>query len=700
MILFKQDWNKYPGAIIDLTTKNKSFVRLAGLLREMGIKNNTFMLALHNPRIKGLNPHDEDNLTLDQKIMIAEEVAINPWYYFREVVKAPALSGTEPTPYRANRFNIALYWLFFTHVMVLGILGRQQGKSFGMDVLNRGILNFWTQNTSVTLITKSNDLRMENIERLKKIELTLPTYLRMTTKKDANNTQYLTVNRNDNKLNTIVAQKSRVAANSAGRGNTSPIIQVDEGPFITFVEYMIPAALASGGEAVEAARKNGMPYGTIFTTTAGDPSTESGEYMYGVYENCAIFNEILYDMKDEAELHAWVEKHARGVFRMVLIEYNHNQLGYSDEWLADRIRRAGAKGAAADRDFFNKWVSAGEDKPIDANVLRMIDNYSKDPVYVEVTKHGYTINWYIPKEDIEAYKTRALVAGMDTSNAIGKDDIGMKAVDPYTGRTVFTGKYNDVNLGSYAEFIADLTIMFEDLLWVVENRSSAMGIMDTVAKIIIPLGINPFRRMFNWVVNDGKDEVIKEVLSAKNRTLYDLYIQHKKDFGYATSGGGRSSRDNLYNELEKSLKYIGNVLYDKSIITQINKLVRKNGRIDHGPKDHDDLVIAHMLSWFFLTQANNTDIYNINSKRILRNINIIDSDIVDDIAKEEQREALQEIYDYVDTLLEELSNVNNIYQEQKIVQRIKKIESDLNLHGESMNLGSRIEEIIESKRKR
>ena len=37
MILFQEDWLKYPGAIADYNTSNRSFVDIAMLLRDLGV---------------------------------------------------------------------------------------------------------------------------------------------------------------------------------------------------------------------------------------------------------------------------------------------------------------------------------------------------------------------------------------------------------------------------------------------------------------------------------------------------------------------------------------------------------------------------------------------------------------------------------------------------------------------------------------
>ena len=113
MILFLDDWvSKHPYAILDLQTKNTSWIRLAKIYQTMGIKNHAFMLALHNPSLQNIDPFDPD-LTQDQMIAISVEAKENPWYFFREILKLSA-QGSSSVPVRANRFNVALWWLFLT----------------------------------------------------------------------------------------------------------------------------------------------------------------------------------------------------------------------------------------------------------------------------------------------------------------------------------------------------------------------------------------------------------------------------------------------------------------------------------------------------------------------------------------------------------------------------------------------------------
>jgi hypothetical protein len=204
MVLFLKDWKKSK-AIPDFKTTNTSFLRLSGVYKVMGVKNHLFLLALHDKSLQGVNPFSED-LTPIEKFKIIREVWANPWYYFREIARAPAKSGGAPIRLTANRGNIALFWSFYNHLTVLLIQPRQTGKSFNTDILMTGTINWHTRDTKVLLFTKDAALRDANIDRLKGISDTLPDYLRTMTKKDADNKESLTIKAVNNEYITAVGQ--------------------------------------------------------------------------------------------------------------------------------------------------------------------------------------------------------------------------------------------------------------------------------------------------------------------------------------------------------------------------------------------------------------------------------------------------------------------------------------------------------------
>jgi len=247
MILFRDCWKRYPGAIVHYSTTNKSWVRLAGIYNSMGVENCLFHLALHNPLLKDVDPHDP-NITQEQIVMVADEAAINPWYVLREIIKVPPIAGLDSLPLRANRGNIALYWLFFNHITLMLIQPRQTGKSVSVDALMVSLLTILTVNTDISLLTKDDSLRVKNIKRLKGLVECLPKYLHLRTRQDANNTERLTIGRLGNAYNTSVAQASKKAALNLGRGMTNAINHVDEIAFINNIDVTLPAFLAAAGE--------------------------------------------------------------------------------------------------------------------------------------------------------------------------------------------------------------------------------------------------------------------------------------------------------------------------------------------------------------------------------------------------------------------------------------------------------------------
>lgn len=72
------------------STKNKSFLDMHRYLKATGRKNNAFMLALIDPDLEGINPHDK-NLNVYYKQKIFRECLCNYWSncapYYGDIVR-------------------------------------------------------------------------------------------------------------------------------------------------------------------------------------------------------------------------------------------------------------------------------------------------------------------------------------------------------------------------------------------------------------------------------------------------------------------------------------------------------------------------------------------------------------------------------------------------------------------------------------
>ena len=610
-----------------LSTKNQTFVRQAQVLRAMGIKNHAFFLALIDVELEHLDPHS-NLLTLEQMGRIAMECKDNPWYYFREVARAPAIGGTDPVPVEANRGNIALWWLFFNHVMTILIQIRQTGKSFSTDVLMSLLLNVVCVNTKINLLTKDDNLRKKNVERLKDIISDLPIYLQPKTREDVSNTEEVTVRALGNTYSTHVPQSSPKRALNMGRGLTTAIFHIDEPPFQPNIKLALPAALAAMGAAVEKSKKEGAPYGVILTTTAGKLNDPEGAFVYNMVQEAASWNEAFFDAPDMETLHAMImansritEDNPKGVLR-VNVTLNHRQMGKTDDWLLERIQESLAKGEDADRDFFNAWTSGTSSHPLDRDVMERITGSMMDVKYSEMSKVGYyMLRWYVGSDQVlDRLSNRTLIMGVDSSDASGGDDVGVVFTDAETLEVVAAANVNRTNLIQLSQWFVWIIVNYENVTTIIERKSTGGMILDYLLMQLPSMGIDPFKRIYNLVVQeaDERQDSFKEIRQPMTRRNPGLTTSLKKTFGFATAGSGEYSRDSIYGHVfQRAAKQSCDVIRDQQLISQIGSLITKDGRVDHAPGGHDDLVIAWLLTNWLLQNGKNLWFYGIDHTKVM-----------------------------------------------------------------------------------
>jgi hypothetical protein len=696
MILFKNDWKKHKGAIVDYKTTNASALKTAFIYKRMGVDNWQFILALHNPELQGIDPHD-DNLPRNIKDLIHDELANNPWYYFREVARVPAKGSIEPPRFRLNRANVALYWCYFTHLTTLLIQARQTGKSLSTDQLYVWLIEYGTFNYTIELLTKDNKLRVENVDRVKKIISLIPEWMNFRNKKDSNNNEYINVGVRDTKLNTNVAQMTETGAFKIGRGLTAPTVGVDEICFISNLSITLSALLPSMDAARDTARDAGQPYGTMFYTTAGFLDDPTGEYVYdNIYSKAYYFNEELFDSQDEHTLHEVVKKVSAG--SIVLIEMNHRKLGYSDEWLKEKMAKALAKGERAAADYLLLWSRGKVSSALDKKIIKRLESSIREPDSLQISPQGMTIEWYVPDAEKLAYKNKPFIFGLDTSNAFGDDDIGFHARDPITGATIAKGKYNMISLNAFGEFMFWFMMEYARSVMIIERHSSAMGILDHLESLFRASGHNIFNRVFNWVVDDHKSrpKEYNELIRGNGRSNpAEFYVMNKKKFGFVTMGSGRSSRTMLYSDvLMESIKYTGDSTFDRNLVYQMIKLEVKDGRIDHKSGEHDDLVFAYMLTYWFLTRAKNLKHYGFNPNLILSNVDISDEEMVDEREDMKERAKKKIIIDEINSIVDLMETTSNRVMVFKLNHRLKLLKSKLKKSDVfSLNIEERINEL-------
>lgn len=155
-------------------TTNTSFITYAANLEHFGIKNHSFCLNLKNEDLKDVDPYDP-NLTQEQKQAILEECKVNPWYFFREIVRINTATSPEPVKLEMNdMFAAAAYSILNgrDHYM---FSPRQRGRSLIADVLGTYIGGFLGHRTvDIQANPKLRDHKFNRIEHLISLQ---PDYL-------------------------------------------------------------------------------------------------------------------------------------------------------------------------------------------------------------------------------------------------------------------------------------------------------------------------------------------------------------------------------------------------------------------------------------------------------------------------------------------------------------------------------------------
>lgn len=661
-ILFQEDWDKYPSAIVDTETRNQEFVRLAALYRSMGV-NADFILALHNPDLQGVDPFKVK--TLEEAEMVLDECCENFWYFIREIARDPAGSEDDPVVFIPNRGIISAYWLYFNHVPFVLIMIRQTGKSFGIDWLYTYLLNIGLTKSEISLLTKDERLRGRELERLKAMELTLPKYMKFRKKIDAGNTEVLRVSRLGNTFKAYVPNKSVKIADQIGRGMTSANIGVDELAYVFNNFITVPVMLSASLAARELSRRKGEPYGTIFTTTSGKRDTPEGKYAYGLVAASAVFSEKFFNLKNREELYRTIEAaSADGKTLRVNCTFNHRQLGKTDDWLRDRLRDSmNEDPIQIEADYLNLWPSGTLSTPFSKEVAAsMREGERLDYVTTIDGQDNYALRWYYPEDMlISLFRNSEHVMAIDPSDAIGRDSIGVVGMNIFTGAVVLAATIAKTNLIHFAMWLTDFLEANPKVTLVVERRGSGATILDYLLLYLPTRGIDPFRRLYNKAVQfaDEEPQRYKEIQNpygAKD----NLYVKYKDLFGWATSGTGTTSRGDLYSKtLMMAARMGASLMHDRTLILQALGLVIKNGRVDHSDGEHDDMVIAWLLCYWFITLGRNLHHYGINSSAILRDNPTIKSQrqVQDSYQTYLQDKAKADI----ERLTEQLENETDIY---------------------------------------
>lgn len=657
MILFEEDFSRYPTASIQTTTSNKSFMDICYILDDMGVRNHLWPLALINPDLKYVNPHDWEYLTLEEKGMITQECFENPWYYFREVGRVPVEGSLVPSPIRATRGHMALWWCYFNHITTFLIMPRQCGKSVGMASLDRYLLNFGMVRSSIHLLTKEDSLRRNDIKRIKEFEEVLPPYLQRGNKKtDPNNQENIMISANGNSYWTHVPRADEKSAYKVGRGFTSANVRIDEFAYITWLKASLTTILSTTNAAFKSARENHSHHGIIMSTTAGKKDDRDGSYAYDILTRAFPFTDNIYDCQDWDDLKRTIEATSTNGFA-INCTFGHRQVGLTDEEHYFNVKKAMITKEEADRDYFNVWTSGSIGSPLTPDQLGTIRASQRDKFWTEIDPNPntrYMTKWYVAPDVREKIMAEGnIVLGADTSDASGKDEIALQYLDLNTLELIGSSFINMTNLAEFSMYLYNRLMQYPKLTLIIERKSSGPAILDHLLKMFQANGQNAFRRIFNRIVQeaDKYKDIYDEIRVGSKYVWASHYTAQKATFGFSTSATGEYSRSILYNQvLQNAVRHSMDRINDVKTIDQIMALEVKNDRVDHPKGGHDDGVIAWLLPQWLAMFGENLHFYGIDTAAMMSNTLISRQNKIETKMEQEQMVLRQQMEAILETM--------------------------------------------------
>jgi hypothetical protein len=559
--------------MIHINTTNKSFLKVYHLLKEKGIKNCTFFLELLDPTLEFVDPRDEDNLSEDTKQRIIVECTLNPWYFIRECVMIPT-SGL--VRYELNLGNLAFTWAVLMHLSVFMVLPRQTGKTFAAAVVILWITYFGGRNTESMLYAQTDSNLDNNFGRIRSLRQSLPNYLNFHhPKKDRDGAKFVQFTALGNKILRQAPKKSKTAADSVGRGFSTPIVWYDEFAFIPNIFTQYTASVLAQSTVAKTAQANGLPNSVMMTTTSAFLNTDEGRFAYNFLNDCLEFEETFYNLS-RSEILELMKNNSRKMF--LRIEYPYWELGKDDTYFKEQATLLGWVKDSVDREIYCRWKEVDVYHPLGQEIVALLESNIHKPVKTIIVNNIYRVKFYKDPSQID-YKIQYIIGG-DTANNVGEDYSALVIIDPRNYEVVATVRTNMYSTMLFARLIISLMKnFFYNSILILERNLNGATILDRIMEEDLTL----FRRIYS---STKKPDELGITTVTKSRTL-------------------------LYNQVLKlAVDDSYNLIHDKTIIDEIKGLIKtRSGRIDHPPGGHDDTLISYLFARWFLIYGEHIERY-------------------------------------------------------------------------------------------
>lgn len=443
-------------------TTNQSFIDMHHYLKQIGIQNNDFFLALLDPGLAGVDPRDP-SLPTSIKARIMNECRLNYWYFLREVVRIPVAGGTGVGDrYKLHRGNLAMNFLFTMNFNMFVEMPRQHGKTVGALIRYLWVYNFGTTNSEIMFMHKDHAGSKKNLSDLKTYRDALPSYLQMTTQTGVSGKKLKVPDTivmienpyNHNKIKTFASARTKAAADNLGRGLTTPMQYYDEFAFLQYNDTIYGAATPAFMTASQNAARNSAPYGILITTTPGDLLTDAGACAYDMRNKATKWNDRFYDLTPQ-ELHDLQAANTNSSF--FLVSFTYQQLGSGQDYFKRMVIQMERDWDKIRREVMLEWATISGNCPFSQEDLDIIKTHIKEPMSIipfgRLGQYEFLI--YEPIDTL--YPP---IIGVDVAGATFNDSSAITVIDSRTTRVTATLNCNYMPQDDLAQVLYDLVTKY------------------------------------------------------------------------------------------------------------------------------------------------------------------------------------------------------------------------------------------------
>lgn len=568
---------------LDFSTKNVSFIKMAAILQAEGVKNCYFFLQLNDKKLKGVDPYDPD-LSTEMKFRVFRECANNRWYFYREVfrVSEPGASVDVGggTSFKLNRGNLAYLWANSLNISTYLIMPRQTGKTWAAIADCTWTHQFVRGSTILHFNKKQGDAN-DNLRRIQDAIRMLPMYLQHSNidnldpseKRRVKNNEKTIRNTINSSIEAMASAGNEAKADAIARGRTASKIWYDELAFIFFNETIYAAAMPAYAKAAEIADQNGSPYGISITTTPGDLATPHGAFAYRMMDTAITFYDKMYDLKRKKLFD--IIRNTPDKTSFLFIQFNHLQLGETDEWYLSRAKDINNP-IRARREFLLEWINSNGNSPFDPDDIEIIgDMTTEKKLGVQIYKINKYYNLYVYEE---YHGKKPIIISVDVSGGLGRDNTAVVVINPETLKPMAFFRSNMIPSDQLKKLLVTLVNKrYPHCILTIENNSVGKPLLDELRDTSISrvLYKEKKKRQFDQGVHNSTKKRTREI------------IEYGHNVNPTTRAQMMEMLESLVHNSHAHLAY--SELYD-----EIRYLELKNGRIDHSSATHDDCTMAYL----------------------------------------------------------------------------------------------------------